>query len=67
MGKLDDFLGRDKAQAQPRLDGLEWFASVQCQTCGKRVDDQTLFPSEQLLVWVCDAGHKSFIEGYTAF
>lgn len=67
MGKLEDFLGPASSEPQGRPDGVEWYAAAQCQVCGKPVDQQTLYPNDYLLVWECDAGHRSYIEGYTAF
>lgn len=68
MSKLDDFLGRQSAAERPPApDGVEWFASVACQTCGAQVNEQTLFPADSLLVWECASGHRSYIEGYSAF
>lgn len=67
MSKLDDLLGGDESDGLRKPEGMEWYAAVHCQMCGMAVMEQTLYPAEQLLVWTCSSGHRSFIEGYTAF
>lgn len=66
MGRLDIFSAAE-AQPEPAQAGVEWSATVCCQTCGEDVEEQTLYPNQNLLVWSCSQGHKSFIEGYNAF
>lgn len=65
MSKLQEFLADAPKESKP--EGIEWYAAVQCQTCGIAVDDQTLYPADKVLVWQCSRGHKSFIEGYSVF
>lgn len=68
MSRLDDFLGRvEPTEKPPPPVGMEWDASVLCQTCNERVDKQMLYPTERILTWTCSEGHKSYIEGYSAF
>lgn len=67
MGRLDIFSAPQGQSEAPVAVGMEWTATVSCQTCDEDVDYQTLYPTEKLLVWFCSQGHKSFIEGYSAF
>lgn len=66
-GKLEEFLAKAEAPTQAKPGGVEWFASVQCQTCQEDVFEQTLYPTDAILVWECSGGHKSMIENYRAF
>ena len=66
MSRLNDFLS-DSAKPSNGPEGIPWFASVHCQMCGEPVDEQTFFPTDGVLVWKCDAGHKSFMENFRVF
>lgn len=67
MGALEDFLGRAEKPAESKPVGTPWYASVACQFCNEAVYEQTLYPTDKVLIWTCSQGHKSFMENYSAF
>lgn len=56
---------QNREEARP--DGVEFYATVQCQVCDEDVDEQTFYPTEKVLLWTCSEGHRSFIEGFNIF
>lgn len=68
MSRLDRFSSpSEKPPAALAKAGMEWSATVYCQVCQEEVEEQTLFPTEKVLVWTCSQGHESMIEGFSVF
>lgn len=65
MSKLHEFLDGNRPDNKP--EGMPFYGSVNCQTCGEAVDEQTLYPADGVLVWQCSQNHKSFMENFRIF
>jgi len=63
MSKFDELF--KKKEEGPLPQGLPFYGSYYCQTCFEEVEEGEYFPTESLLVWVCDKGHKSWLEGFS--
>jgi hypothetical protein len=62
MTRLDDLAGSPKEPEAPSF--LVEDSMLVCQHCHLYVYEGLYFPTMELLTWVCEQGHKSFLREF---
>lgn len=62
MSKLSELLKQQEKQERPQ--GIEVDLSGNCTICFEDVDTAMYFPEHMVLEYVCENGHKNYLEEF---